>query len=236
MRDIILLGMAREESTRHPNKMLRPFGDTTLFDIHLDLLHQVATMENSPFTRVILALNKKDKRLWERAFWTIYHRKSPIILVERNDWSVQGATKPSELFHYLSDYEEPYVMRVNACFPLLKADTLIKGAEFFKSHPKIKSMTCVKERKNWFWNPSDGKPLTLGDTTHTTMQQSRAIYESVHCFHILNRQSILNDVLWNLNRNDPYLYVLPESIEFIDIDTETEFQIAESVWNELHKI
>ena len=230
MRDIILLGMAREESTRLPNKMLRPFGDTTLFDIHYNLLREIAMMENSPFSKVVLAINKKDKNLWNKAYWSIYHSNSSVVLEERNDWSVQGATKPSELFHYLGEYEEDYVFRLNACFPFLTTETIIKAANFFKSHPKIKTMTCVRERANWFWEPKTGKSLTLGDPTHTTMQQSKMLYESVHCFHILNRQSLLNDVLWNLNRNDPYLYVLPESVEFIDIDTETEFTIAESVW------
>jgi len=226
MRDIILLGMAREESTRIPNKMTRPFGDTTLFDIYLGKLAELSMRRDSPFSRVVIALSRKDKVLWEKAE-SVY---TPMILEERNESSIQNTPNPSSLFHYLGEYEEDYVFRLNACFPFLTTETIIAGANYFKNHPKIKTMTCVRERANWFWEPKTGKSLTLGDPTHTTMQQSRPIYESVHCFHILNRQSLLNDVLWNLNRNDPYLYVLPESVEFIDIDTETEFTIAESVW------
>jgi len=72
MREMILLGMAREESTRIKDKMTRPFGDTTLFDIHLSFLTTIASMEGSPFTKVVLALNKNDKKLWDRAYWRIY--------------------------------------------------------------------------------------------------------------------------------------------------------------------
>ena len=61
-RDVILLGMAREGSQRIEDKMLRPFGDTTLFDIYLSKLEKMARMRDSPFSKVVLALNKYDER------------------------------------------------------------------------------------------------------------------------------------------------------------------------------
>lgn len=226
MRDIILLGMAREESTRIRDKMTRPFGDTSLFEIYLNKLIKISKMRNSPFSRVILALNKNDEILWSLS----HNLPSPLEVIERSDWSVQEATKPSDLFHYLKDYDEEYIFRLNACFPFITPETILFGAEYFKNNPNIKSMTCVKERNNWFWDPQTNKSLTLGDPSHTTMQQSKMIYESVHCYHILNRKSLLKDILWQLKPNDPHLYVVSDSIEYIDIDTETEFQIAEAVW------
>jgi hypothetical protein len=36
MRKLILVGMGRENSVRVPQKMIRKFGNTTLFDIYLN--------------------------------------------------------------------------------------------------------------------------------------------------------------------------------------------------------
>ena len=225
-RDVILLGIARESSTRMEDKMLRPFDNTTLFKIYLDKLVKISRMKTSPFSRVVLALNKNDRRLWNIA--TKQH--SPLEIVERSDFSVGDATQPSDLFHYLKNYSEDYVIRVNACFPFLTPETIITATNYFKNKPGIKTLTCVKERSNWFWNPETGKPITLSDKSFTTTQQSKPIFESVHCFHILNRKNLLNNILWNFEPNDPHLYVVSDSIEFLDIDTNTEFQICESVW------
>lgn len=231
MKEIILLGMARESSTRLQDKMLRPFDNTTLFDIYLYNLSKIEYAKNSPFSKVILALNKKDKRLWKKA-----EQYKNLILQERDDFSVEEATKPSDLFHYLKDYKEKYVARLNACFPFITPQTIIEIANYFKNTPNLKTLTCVKERNNWFWNPKTQKPITLEDKSFTTTQQSTPIYESVHCLHILNRKNLLNNVLWNLKPNDPYLYVVSDSIEFLDIDTETEFRICEAVWKVYEKI
>lgn len=227
-RDLILLGIAREGSIRVEDKMTRNFGNTTLFGIYLKKLIQISRMKNSPFSRVVLALNKNDKQLWNLA--TTSNIPSPLEVIERNDFSVKEATKPADLFHFLDNYAEEYVVRINACFPFLTPETIITATNYFVKHPKLKTMTCVKERSNWFWNPETNKPITLVDKSFTTTQQSKTLYESVHCLHILNRENVLNNILWNLESNDPYLYVVSESIEFLDIDSETEFQICEAVW------
>lgn len=225
-RNLILLGIAREGSKRLENKMLRPFGNTTLFNIYLDKLVKISRMKDSPFSKVVLALNKNDKRLWQIA----KKQSSPLEIIERNDFSAKEATKPADLFHFLDNYKEDYVVRINACFPFLTPETIITTTNYFIEHPEVKTMTCIKERSNWFWNPETNKPITFVDKSFTTTQQSKTIYESVHCLHILNRKDILNNILWNLKPNDPYLYVVSDSIEFLDIDTETEFKICEAVW------
>ena len=221
---MILLGMAREGSQRMNDKMFRPFGNTTLFDIYVEKLDMIAEQTNT-FSHVVLALSKKDKTLWN-----IAKRKGKHITIqERNNFSIGEATEPADLFHYLDNYDEKHVMRVNGCFPFLSAETIDTCAHFFNAH-NFKTMTCVKERNNWFWNPQTNKPLTLTNKTFTTTQQSQPLYESVHAFHILNRKDILNNILWNLKKDDPYLFVVPDCIEYLDIDTETEFQICEAVW------
>ncbi|GAI69838.1 unnamed protein product, partial [marine sediment metagenome] len=64
-------------------------------------------------------------------------------------------------------------------------------------------------------------------------QGSPPLLETAHAFHIYNRQHPLeNDSYWNLGRNDPYLYIVPDEIEFLDIDTELDFKVCETLWRE----
>ena len=63
---LILVGLARENSVRVPRKMIRPFGDTTLFDIYIDKLKTISQMK-SPFSRVIIGVNKNDETLYNKS-------------------------------------------------------------------------------------------------------------------------------------------------------------------------
>ena len=44
-----------------------------------------------------------------------------------------------------------------------------------------------------------------------------------------------NDCYWDLTPYNPYIYVVPDNEECLDIDTELEFKICEAMWNELRK-
>ena len=218
------MGTAREKSSRIKNKMLRPFGNSCLFESYLNLLEDIKS-KKSPFNNIIIALNKDDKLLYRRAM------ESDIRIQDRNKFSATKATLPKDIYHYLTDYEEDYVMWVNACFPFLKAETVINVANFFVSHREINSLHCVKKRENWFWDKATNKPLNLEKTTDAQTQDSLPIYESVHCFHIHNKDDLMRkNRYWSFKKNDPYLYEVKESFEFLDIDSPMEFDICESVY------
>jgi len=226
MRRLLLTGTAREGSTRTKNKMIRPFGNSTLFEIYLRKFEEISCLDH-PFSNIIIAINKNDQILWDLS------KQSSIKIQERSDFSVKEASLPADIHEYLQYYDEEYVMWVNACFPFLNPRTIIKVAQTFIKDKKIKSLHCVKERKNWFWDPKTKKPITLEKKFHTMTQDSKSIYESVHCFHIFNIKRILTEnKLWEFQLNDPYLHVVPETLEFFDIDTEEEFKICETLWKD----
>jgi len=224
MRDILLLGTAREKSTRVKDKMTRPFHNTTLFKLYLDKLEDI-NKTKKPFNNIILALNKEDKKLLESA------KSYNIKIQERSYFSANDASLPKDVFHYLDEYKEKYVMWVNGCLPFLKLKTIIDAGNYFIEHKNINSLHCVKVRQNWFWNPNANYPFNLEKTSDLTTQQSLPIYESVHCFHIHKIEDIIEkNRFWSFKKNDPYLHMLKDSVEFFDIDTQTEFNIAELIW------
>jgi len=224
MKKILLMGASRQKSTRVKDKMIRPFGDTTLFKLYLQKLESIKQYDN-PFDDIILALNKKDNILWNEA------SNYDIKIQERNDFSSSDATLPKDIYHYLEDYKQDYVMWINACFPFLQIHTIIKAVKYFEKHEEINSLHCVKLRQNWFWNPKTNIPFNLEKTSDATTQQSLPVYESVHCFHIHNIKDLLEkNRYWSFKKNDPYLYKIDDSMEFLDIDTQMDFDICESVY------
>ena len=225
MRDILLMGTARQKSTRIKNKMTRPFGDITLFKLYLEKLEQIKKQKH-PFDDIILALNPSDKTLCQQA------KTYDVKIQNRDYFSSSKATLPKDIYHYLENYKQDYVMWINGCFPFLQIDTIIKVANYFKEHKELNSLHCVKLKQNWFWNPKTNRPFNLEKTSDATTQQSLPIYESVHCFHIHNVKDLIQkNRYWDFKPNDPYLYKLEDSLEFLDIDTQTEFDICESVYN-----
>lgn len=222
---LLLLGTARERSSRVKNKMTRPFAGSSLYEVYLKKFETITKREH-PFDNIGMAINRNDKILWAMSENT----KVPII--ERNDESVTGIRKRSEELHFLEDMEEDYVMWVNGCLPFLKPETIIKAATFFKSaNGDIKSLTCVKYRYNWFWDSETKEAINNKDPKCVSTQGSPPLLETVHAFHIFSRQNLLeNDSYWNLEKNDPYLYVVQDDIEFLDIDTELDFKVCEIPW------
>lgn len=225
-RDILLVGSARENSIRTKNKMIKPFGKISLFKIYLNKFEQLAEVSNS-FNNIIMSVNRNDKNLWRQS------KKSMVTTVERNNLSVlSDTTKVSDIHHYLNDFDEEFVMHVNGCFPFLEIQTILKIGQFFKNHNNIKSLSCVKYRYNHFWDVKTKQPINNKENCLTS-QLITPIFENVNFIVIYNRKFMLkHDFYWNFTKNHPYLYVVPDNIECLDIDTETDFEICEAVWKQ----
>ncbi len=225
MRNIILVGMARESSTRILSKMTRPFCDTTLYEIYLKKFEEIMAMKH-PFSKIIMAINKNNKTLWELS------RNTTIEIAERDDYSVEANTvMPSEIQKFLSKYKENFVLNVNGCCPFLKPETIIKLADYFIQNESIKSITCVRKRANHFWDMDTHKPINNIDPTCLNTKALKPIYENVNSMLVYSRKRMLEtNSYWDYTKDHPHLYVLPDDIECLDIDTESEFKICETLW------
>lgn len=223
MKDILLLGYARESSTRVKNKMTRKFGDTTLFDIYMQKLENIRNMDN-PFSNITMAIGFDDKLLWNKA------HKYDVPITARSKESITSSIKDDcdKVYEYLNDFDEEYVMWINGCFPFLKEETIINIAEFFIKS-EYEGLHCVKDVQTWYWYPETGLPVWHLDGVSTVY--IKPIYESVHCCHIYKKDYLLkNNMYWSLVKDNPFLYKLTDDIEFMDIDTNVEFKVAEEVW------
>jgi CMP-N-acetylneuraminic acid synthetase len=223
MNKILLLGSARESSFRCPNKLLRKFNDTNMFTIYMDKLQYINDNYRNKFSDIIIAISDKDKGLWDIAnTYNIKIQNRSEESSKERDWKI------SDIHYYLKDYKQYFVLWVNASFPLLRVNTIIDVIDNFNNN-KYKSMHLVKRRYNWFWE--NGLPINIEDKNCIRTTESRPIYESVHAMHIYNRKYMLeNNAYWDFTYDNPHLYEVEDSIEFLDVDTEFEFSLCEDIY------
>lgn len=211
-----LLTTMREGSSRCPGKMVRPLcGNRTLAHVALDKIKKLA----SDFSGYGVAIHPKDARLVDIA------RRSGVGIVARSDESITGAPPINVIFSCLKDVEDEYVLWMNPSLPFFPVDHIRMAARSFVSG-LTRSMTPVRERKNWFWSIRGG-PLNNVDPTQVTTQGSEVVYESIHAFHIFDRKRLLEKaVYWEFGCLDPELYIVDGPDRwFMDVDTEHDFSV-----------
>lgn len=225
MKELLLVGLAREHSTRLPNKMIRKFCGTSLFEIYINKLERIKEMKN-PFTDIIIAVNRNDKTLWKIA------KDSSLNVCERSDDSVApGYRGVADFQDFLKEYDNEYVMPINGCFPFLKEETILNGANIFINNEDIKSLTCGKYVYNFFWDVESNKPINNPNVNNYSTSNVNPLIEQIHCFHIYNKDLLFKkDRYWEFEKNDPYILLCNESIEFLDVDTEFDFKIIQSLY------
>lgn len=221
---LFLLGTVREGSTRLKKKMIRPFDDTSLHEIQLKKFEEL--VGDNLFSGVGMAINKNDKTLWEMT------EKTNVPIIERNDESVAGLLPRSKELHFLEDIDADYIMWINGCLPFLTAETIREAAKkFIDNYPNFKSMTSVTVKYNWYWNSETKEAINNLDPTVCSTQKCPPLLETAHAFHIYNRKHILeNDSYFNLEKDDPHLYVMEDEIECLDIDHKLDFDVCEALW------
>ena len=220
---LLILGTARESSSRIENKMTRKFLDTNLYKIYLKKLESL-----SPQYKVVMAINKNDTKIWDLT------QNTSLEVIERNDKSVaKGISTRSEELHFLKDRPETHILWVNGCLPLLKVELIKQIADFYYLND-IDSLHLIKKRTNWFWD-IDKNPINNTDPKCVSTQGCPHIYESIHAIQLFNKENLLtNNSYWNYtNDKDPYLYEVEDSLDFYDIDSEFEFQLAEKLYKDV---
>lgn len=222
-KDLIIVGNGREQNSRCPHKLIRELdSNTTIFDLYIRRLLKLKDISGY---NVILALHHSDKELMRIS------QNYNIEVVPRNDDSVKPTQTIKELHHFMENYDNEYMMWVNASYPFIKAETLNKVIDYFNDN-KGDGLHCVKRITNWIWEENSYKPMNMPDLKAVRTQDTSILYESLHFCHVFNRKFILKESsCWNYKRNDPILYILEDSIEMLDVDTEKDFLICNAMYN-----
>lgn len=214
MKNISIVFNARLSSSRVPNKLLKPFANSTLFEIALEKLSKVKFVEN-------IYVGIGDEELIK-----IAKKFSRIKILKREKDAIKKGTHDQRItFRHYGLVDTDYIMVVNPCQPLLSLKTLEKAVEYFKRNDAI-SYTAGVKTGDWIFN-SKGEALTIIDKNNVTTNKDVSFYKGCHSFHIINKNLFMkNGYHWEFKINDPAIILVPEE-EIYDVDSIIDFDYTE---------
>ena len=218
MASIGIVVNGRISSTRCPQKLIRPFGGTTLFDIAMSKLSELS-QNLKVYTGIA------DKELIDIAV-----KYPKVQILERSPEAVApGYSDHKKVFAHFQHIDADYIMWLNPCHPLLSTHTILSAVDI-ASKAQYNSYTSVVPTTDWIFSDS-GTPVTNKTPSMLSTAHCETYSKVAHAYHIINKNFFLKDYqYWSLTPNDPHLLPIPD-IENFDVNTELEFTVAELAYN-----
>jgi CTP:molybdopterin cytidylyltransferase MocA len=208
-----VFSFGRTQSERCPNKMLRPFGGTTLADIVLEKLR--AFSPDSFFAAAADEFRDKCER----------HR---VAFVPRDPRSVAIDEPITEILSFLHDVPYSHLLIVNGCLPFLATRTI---AAFLDDCRRggLEPAFAVSRRRNHFMS-LDHRPLNFPVDMKTINSKTvQPVLEFAHALYFFEKAYFFaHGRYWDWR--SVRLVEAGSRWEMIDIDTEEDFMFAEALW------
>ncbi len=210
--DIGVFSCGRLTSQRCKNKMVRPFGDTSLLDIFLS---KMAKLKANTFFAGYENIFK------ERC------NHFGVDFLQRSEESANSEVA-DVIYNFLHDTHYKYLLNVNACIPFLRVETI---AGFLKKCVELERPAFAVFKKNNYFMSIDEEPYNF-DKSITTINTKivEPVKEFAHVFYFFEREHFVKTgFYWDWN--DVNYLEIPHGIESLDIDTEEDFEMASSLWS-----
>ena len=221
LEDIAVVIQARLSSQRIPQKMIKPFADTTLFDISIQ---KVLQSDFIPKENFFLSI-------YEEELLDIAAKYGTNVFLRSEKSARSEGTPMTEMYEWWNKLPFKYCVLVNGCAPFMKTET-IDG--FVRSYMASDSdgMFGVMEKKNYFWN-KEGELITPWPADQACMNTKvvEKTYEAAHCLYA-GRMDLIEKGIWMGDFNTPgdiELYAMEEE-ECLDIDYPWQFDMCESLY------
>ena len=120
-------------------------------------------------------------------------------------------------------------MNYNPCQPFLQVNRLQEIITLFRDS-KYDSMITVKKERNFFWD-KDENPINFKPNDRLSTTAGPWVYSATHSLVFYKKQYMLNN--WELFPNEKGnpipCFVDWSEKELVDVDTETDFNLVESL-------
>jgi len=204
----------KAHSERVPGKNVRPFCGRPLFHWILESL-----AESRHVAQTVIDTDSEEIASDARANFDVRVLIRPAEL--RGD--MVGITP---LIQYdISQVPGEFFLQTHSCNPLLSSTTIDAAIEAFFSNPNADSLFSVTPLQKRFYWP-DGRPVNHDPANMLRTQDLAPILEENSNIYIFSRDSFLT----HNHRIGARPIMFPmDAVEAIDIDTEADFRVAESV-------
>ena len=223
IKDIVFILQARTQSTRVPNKMLKPFAGSNLFEIAVE---KILSSKLIPKENILLSI--MDDELIEIA------KKHDINYFIRSEESTQEPVTLPKVFEWHDKIPFKYYVNVNGCNPLLKIETLESFVQQFMESSS-RGQFGVFEKKTFLFS-NEGHMLNkfYGEDKYLATLETKFVetcYEAAHSLYAGTVEDISKEIYMGSFKepNDPEFFVMDE-IECFDIDWPWQFELAEIMY------
>lgn len=213
MNKIGIFSFGRMQSERCPNKMLRPFAETTLTDIVLSKLAHFG--ENSFFAGYESQFEHKCQQ-----------HNVPFVKRDENSINIDGPI--TDILSFLKDLDYDHFLIVSGCLPFLQTKTIENFLEQCIRAQYQPSFSVLKV--NNFMLDEAKNPINFDASLKTINTKTvKPVYEFAHALYFFNKEYFFeNKRYWNWS--DVNYIELMNKKELLDIDTEEDFLIIENLW------
>jgi len=219
IKDILFIIQARLNSQRLPNKMLRSFKGSNLFGMAMTkvLLSDFIPKDN-------FYVSVYEQELIDEA------SKLGVNIFKRSHESANNDDDLQKIYEWHDKLPFKYVIKINACSPFLKIDTINDFARQFVEQEE-ENLFGVIEQKDYFWN-KEGLMITPWPEDQTIMN-TKAVEPTYKAAHVLyaSRMDIIKDYMFMgdfFKEGGIKLFPMNE-LEAFDIDYEWQFKLAENL-------
>ena len=222
---IAIVVQARLNSQRVPQKMIRDFAGTTLFDVVLD--------------KLIEAFPNSKEHIWasvyEDELIDIADNKG-VNIFRRSYESANNDNSLQKIYEWHDKLPKhyKYVIIVSGCNPLLKPETIGNFHNQFKNQVE-ENLFAVIEKKTYYWN-KEGSLVTPWPADQTIMN-TKAVEPTYEAAHVLyaSRLDLIKEDKFMGDFQAPggiKLFTMPE-LEAFDIDYSWQFELGEKLYEKL---
>lgn len=202
----------RAGSQRVPNKNIRPFGDTTLLDLKLNVLKKTSGLNE-------IIVNTDSDEMIEIA------RKHGVSYVKRDAYFASNEATNSEFHRHIAEVTNAdNIFLAPVCSPFISAKRHSQIIKIFHES-ECDSLTSTTPIIGHLWQ--DGKPLNYNRMNVPNSQDLPFIEMLNYGISLISRQSML-EVSGLVGFNPEFINL--SFIESIDINDMEEFKFAESLF------
>jgi CMP-N-acetylneuraminic acid synthetase len=224
--DITVIIQSRLNSQRVSNKMLRPFANSNLFEI---AIQKLITSKVIPKENIYLSIYEDElKNIASKYNLNVYNRSFESA---NNDNSLQ------KIYEWHDKLPFKYVIKVNACSPLLKIETIDTFINQFISQEE-ENLFGVIPIKDYFWN-KEGKLITPWPEDQTIMNTKavEVTYKAAHVLYASRLDLISKNMFMGDFQSEGGIKLYPmNELECFDIDYEWQFDIAELLYKKYNNV
>ena len=209
----------RKGSQRVKNKNFKPFADSNLLKVKLDVLKQVDVIDDIVVnTDSNIALQIADE-----------YGVSKCV---REDYYASSECNNSEFFQNIAENTNTdYIIYSPCTAPLIKVDTYYDFINRFRNaKDRYDSLTTVTDVKQHLW--LDEKPMNYNPSDSPNTQDLPDIVSLTYGISIISKKDMIK--YRNIVGEKPLFYKL-DDFEAVDIDNPIDFEFAEFIYKKYRK-